>query len=122
MITLAQAIAAELAGESRAQGFSFERLAAASGVPVRTLKRHLPGHTPITVDIAERVANALGVPMEELLVRARMRQSRAPRPAGAVIDDGVDPEADTPPVSPSRAARPAPPARARSAAAGPSDS
>ena len=87
MMTLSAAIAAELHAEVlHTPGVTYDSLAERSGVPSRTLKRHLTGDVAITLEVAEAVTDALGLSMEEVLARARLRQTR--RTVTLATDEG----------------------------------
>lgn len=121
MLSLSHAIVDELRSEMRASSVTYDVLAETSGVPRRTLVRHLTGETDITFAVAEKVSDALGVPMEEVIARAKMRRARQKH---LVIDDGevLDDPLDTPLASLSPSRQPSLRRPARRAAAGRADS
>jgi len=84
------ALAAEIDGEREAQRIKPGMLAELSGIPYRTLARYLNGEREITVTVLDKLAEALEVPGEELLSRAKARQGRGRRvvaePVPAVRD------------------------------------
>lgn len=121
MLSLSDAIVAELRSEMRTPHVTYDTLAERTSVPRRTLIRHLTGETPMTFAVAEKVADALGVSMDELFTRAKMRQRR---PERLVIEEGgaLGDPSDTLPASPSPVPLPSPRRTARRGSAGRADS
>lgn len=82
---LSAAVAATLSGERVATRTSYDELADRSGIPVRSLKRYLSGERDMKLDIIERIADALGMTLAEVVTAAAARRDRAasdPKPRG----------------------------------------
>lgn len=120
MLSLTDAIVAELRSEMGGAHVTYDDLAAATGIARRTLLRHLTGETEITMTVIEQVAGGLNISMDEVFARAKMRQAR---PEVIVKDDGerLGP-AHTPPASPRPAPLPAARRPGRRGSVGPADS
>lgn len=65
--TPAEQVAANARAEMARHGVSQTELAAALGIKQQSISRRLAGKTPITVDEAFAIANALGVPASQIL-------------------------------------------------------
>jgi transcriptional regulator with XRE-family HTH domain len=68
------AMAAAINGEVHARRIPVGELAERSDIPIRTLSRYLKGERSMTLGPLMRLADALEMPMDELLAEARKRQ------------------------------------------------
>lgn len=66
-MTITNEIANEIRGQMARRRINQTQLAARLGMSQPALSRQLNGHTPMTVDFVERVADELGVPVTTLL-------------------------------------------------------
>lgn len=65
------AVVRQLKAERAAAGLTVDALAAASGVPVRTLVRYLNFERALSLEVVEKLATGLNLSVAELMTRAR---------------------------------------------------
>lgn len=80
------ALAATLNGERVAAGLTFDELATVTGIPKRTLLRKVSTtERHLNIEDVRRIADALGVPLVDVMVRAEGRLERGRTKAPGVM-------------------------------------
>jgi predicted transcriptional regulator len=67
-LTTAASVAANVSEQVRESGVTIVWLCGRTGIPRSTMLRRLDGHSPFNLNEIDRIANALRIPVESLLL------------------------------------------------------